>query len=118
MNEIGLLGEEIAARYLVSRGFSIIGRNYRRKFGEIDIIAQKGSKIHFVEVKSISRENLQEGEYRPEELVHARKIEKIRKTAEFYMFSREIELEPCIDVIAVYVSKVKKRAKIKYIENV
>jgi hypothetical protein len=39
---VGLLGESIAATYLAGKGFSIVERNYRRPWGEIDIIAEKG----------------------------------------------------------------------------
>ncbi len=119
MNRIGMLGESIAEKYLQTKGFTILERNYRKKFGEVDVIAKKGEKIHFVEVKTISREKRSLTiEYRPEELVDDRKLEKIRKVAEFYMFSREIVLDPQIDVIAVYVSEREKRAQVKYIENV
>ena len=51
---IGRLGEDIAAKYLESKGFSIVGLNYRKKYGEIDIIAQKSKITHFIEVKSVT----------------------------------------------------------------
>jgi len=47
---IGRLGEDIATGYLKNRGFHIITRNYRKKWGEIDIIAKKDNVLHFVEV--------------------------------------------------------------------
>lgn len=50
----GDLGEDITAMFLVKHGFSIVERNYLRKWGEIDIIAQKGEILHFVEVKTVS----------------------------------------------------------------
>ena len=58
--KIGQIGEDCACRYLVERGFKIIERNYLKKWGEIDIIAKKKKKIHFVEVKAVSRD-LSEG---------------------------------------------------------
>ncbi|MCG2694717.1 YraN family protein, partial [Candidatus Parcubacteria bacterium] len=51
---IGNLGEGIACNYLKNEGFNIIERNYWKPWGEIDIIAQKGAILHFVEVKSVS----------------------------------------------------------------
>lgn len=51
---IGRLGEEIAVKYLKNKGFLIITQNYLKKCGEIDIIAQKGKILHFVEVKTVS----------------------------------------------------------------
>ena len=51
--ERGNRGEEKAAFYLISKGFSIIERNWRTKGGEIDIIAYKNDTIVFVEVKTL-----------------------------------------------------------------
>lgn len=53
---IGKIGENYACDYLRKEGFKVIDRNYLRKWGELDIVAQKDKKIHFVEVKSVSRD--------------------------------------------------------------
>jgi putative endonuclease len=52
--ELGARGEELAVRYLKNRGYRILERNYRIKFGEIDIIAEQGGDLVFVEVKTRS----------------------------------------------------------------
>jgi putative endonuclease len=49
----GDIGEKIAGRFLVSKGFEIVGWNYLKPWGEIDIIAKRKGKFHFVEVKTI-----------------------------------------------------------------
>jgi putative endonuclease len=55
---IGNIGEDLAEKFLVKRGYKIIERNYLKKFGELDIVASKQAVICFVEVKSIvSHEN-------------------------------------------------------------
>ena len=54
--KLGDIGENIACHFLKKRGFEILDRNYSRKWGELDIVAKKDSIIHFVEVKSVSRE--------------------------------------------------------------
>jgi len=52
--ETGDIGEKIAGRFLAAKGFEIIGKNYRKPWGEIDIIVQKAGKTHFIEVKTIN----------------------------------------------------------------
>lgn len=112
---VGTLGEDIATRFLEERGFSILRRNYRRKFAEADIIAKKGAIIHIVEVKSVSREN--KG-YRPEELVHAKKVSKLRMLAQEYVISHETEDTPVqIDVIAITMDMEKRIARCTLIEH-
>ncbi len=76
----GRRGEDLAAKYLVSNGFHLIERNYRLKYGEIDIIATKGTETIFFEVKT--RNSLRFG--LPEEAVNFKKLQKIRKLAEYY----------------------------------
>jgi len=48
----GALGEEMAARYLLRQGYQVLARNFRRRCGEIDIIAEKDGVTYFVEVKA------------------------------------------------------------------
>lgn len=52
--KIGALGEELVVKFLMKRGYKILDRNYRRPWGELDVIAERKSKIHFVEVKALS----------------------------------------------------------------
>ena len=56
--KIGEIGENMAVKFLVKHGFSILDRNYTKKWGEIDIVAEKNNKLYFVEVKSVSRQTL------------------------------------------------------------
>ena len=53
----GATGESIAEEFLQRKGYKIIEKNYRRKWGEIDIIAEKGNEVRFIEVKAVSRES-------------------------------------------------------------
>ncbi|WP_111720369.1 YraN family protein [Homoserinimonas sp. OAct 916] len=53
-DDLGRMGEELAARYLVEKGYAILDRNWRCDQGEIDIIAWQGGEVVFVEVKTRS----------------------------------------------------------------
>ena len=50
----GEIGENIAVKFLVKHNFTILERNYTKKWGELDIVAEKQGKIYFIEVKSVS----------------------------------------------------------------
>ena len=120
--EIGSIGEGIACQFLLSKGFKILDRNYRKPWGEIDVIAQKGDLVRFVEVKTVSREiefdGSREMEYRPEELVDRRKLKKIARTASLYMESHEDSREFQIDVVGVIVDITSRKARCRLFEQV
>lgn len=79
--QIGRGGEDRAVEYLCRNGYSILARNYRQRCGEIDIVAEKGETLVFVEVKLLSSMPL---EVLSSEL-DFRKQQKIIKTAKFYL---------------------------------
>jgi len=121
--EVGRLGEEIAAQFLQKKGFKVIDRNYRKPWGEIDIIAEKGNSVRFVEVKAVSRENLpsisrEMSDYRPEEQVHPAKLRKVARTAELYMNSKNDDREFQIDVVGVFLDMKSRKARCRLFEQV
>lgn len=121
--EVGRLGEGIAAKFLERKGFKIVEMNYRKPWGEIDIISMKGDVMHFVEVKTVSREMGQgngsrEIDYRPEEMVTPSKLEKVARTASLYMETMHDSREYQIDVIGVVLDSVTKTAKCRFFEQV
>jgi putative endonuclease len=121
--EAGRIGEQVAADFLVRKGFKIIERNYRKPWGEIDIIAEKGGMVRFVEVKTLSRIGLtyvsrENNSYRPEEQAHTWKLRKVSRTAEIYMNSRNDPREYQIDVIGVYLNMTTRRASCRLFEQV
>ncbi len=119
--DIGRGGEDIACQFLESKGYKVVERNYRRKWGEIDIIAIKNNTVRFVEVKAVSRENLQdfsrEMDYRPEELVHRTKLRKIARTASLYMEEKRDNREYQIDVVGVIMNKATRMARCRLFEQ-
>jgi putative endonuclease len=78
--EKGSSGERSAYRYLRQHGYKIVARNYRKRFGEVDLIGWDGDTLAFIEVKS--RTNLAHG--RPEEAVHRGKQRQICRVAREY----------------------------------
>ncbi|WP_455538212.1 YraN family protein [Terrisporobacter sp.] len=106
MNNIekGKLGEEIALKYIISKGGRIIEQNYRTKMGEIDLIAKMNGELVFVEVKS--RSNINYGY--PCEAVNYKKKRKIINAAKYYILDNCLEnISVRFDVIEIYLSNKK-----------
>lgn len=107
----GLLGESEAVKYLISKGYEIMDRNYRTKIGEIDIIAMKSRILVFVEVKT--RTNTNYGY--PYEAVTRTKQGKIIKSSFVYIKHKSFNnYQLRYDIIEVYLSK---EPRINHIEN-
>jgi putative endonuclease len=121
--EAGRIGEQIACDFLLRKGFTIIDRNYRRPWGEIDIIAEKSEIVRFIEVKTLSRDRLpdvsrENSGYRPEEQVHPWKLKKIARTAEIYMDSKQDKIGFQIDVVGVFLDMKNRKARCRLFEQV
>ena len=115
--EIGALGEEIARKFLENKGFSVIEMNYRRKWGEIDIVSKKDKLIHFIEVKSV--EGCIDGGKFPEENVHEKKLKRLSRAIQTYLSeNKEDDTEWQLDVVAVFLDIEKKKADVRLTENV
>jgi len=122
---IGNYGEQIAAKYLKSKGFEILNTNYLKKWGEIDIVTRRTKKVHFVEVKTVSYEtkellisNVSRGSWRPEDNVHPQKIKKLSRAIESWIMEKNYEGEWQIDVVAVKLVLQEKYASVKYLPNI
>ena len=118
---VGQSGEDIACQFLESKGFKVLERNYRKPWGEIDIVAEKGGVVRFVEVKAVSCESLpdisREMDYRPEEMVTASKLKKVARTAALYMENKKDKREFQIDVVGVIVDLSARKARCRLIEQ-
>ncbi len=95
--EKGAKGELIAQEFLLKNGFDILANNWRFKKGEIDIIAQKGNTIHFVEVKARKNNNFGN----PEDSVSLSKQRKLAQTASAFLFAISGAPECQFDIIAI-----------------
>lgn len=132
--QLGDLGEDIACKYLERKGFRIVERNYLRKWGEIDIIAERAETLCFVEVKSVSREirrefysesskdgsNVTRETYRPEDNVHPAKLRRLHRAIQTYLIDHKVPDERPwqLDIACVYLDFSTRRAKVEVLENV
>lgn len=116
--ETGFLGENIAARYLRGKDYQILAQNYRKPWGEVDIIAEKEGVIVFCEVKTNSQEY--PGQFSPELRVNRGKARRMIRAAKAFMQAKQggEEGEWRIDIVSVTLDKTKRQAKIKHFENV
>ena len=111
--KLGDIGENIACEFLVKRGFKIIDRNYLRKWGEIDIVAEKEGILRFIEVKSVSADT-----YRPEENMHPGKLKRLSRVIQTYLLSKKIDKDWQLDLITVRLDMKTCLAKVEIIENI
>lgn len=100
----GKYGEEIAAEYLIKLGYRIVENNYRNRFGEIDLIAEEGGTLVFIEVKL--RNLISYGH--PAAAVDTWKQQRLIKTAAGYISDKRFSDKPCrFDVVSVYKGKIE-----------
>ena len=111
--ELGDFGENYVSNYIKDLGFKVIGRNYHTKYGEIDIIATKDGKIHFVEVKT--RKSLLFGT--PEEAYSLKKQERIIKAALGYLKDNNINKSFQIDLVALILNDKNEVLSIAMYDN-
>ena len=139
--QTGDLGEGVVCRWLESRGYKVLERNYLKPWGEIDIVAERAKKLYFIEVKSArldstssarraSRESASrqihpearsKGErYRPEENVHPAKLKRLHRAVQTYLLDRKVpeNKEWQIDVACVYLDFSARKARVEVLENV
>ena len=102
----GNLFETKACKFLVSKDFTIIERNYyAKKLGEIDIIATKDDVYHFVEVKS--------GEsFEAVYNITPSKLHKLYRSIEYYLKVKNLNVSYCVDAI------IFAKEELEYLENI
>lgn len=124
--KIGDAGENVACRFLVKRGFQIIDRNYLKKWGEIDIIAKKNNKLHFIEVKTVSHlpVSYETDSYEPEDNLHPWKLQRLSRVIQTYLLgysgNRGVSSETDwqFDVVTVYLDLKTMQAKVNHMEDI
>ncbi len=111
---LGRKGEQMAAATLHERGYHILEHNFRCRYGEIDLIAEEGDDLVFVEVKT--RRGVAFG--RPEEAVHLTKRRKLAQVASYYLDLRaEADRSWRIDVVAIQFSQNGKFEEVRVYQH-
>lgn len=117
---IGDIGEKVALKYLKKNKYKILGKNYQKKYGEIDIIAQNKKDperaITFIEVKTQNKNS----NFGPaEENISYNKKEKLIKTAEIYLSEKEYSPKTTwqIDAIVIELDQKTKKADLTHFKN-
>lgn len=114
--EIGRVAENMAEEYLKGKGYDILFRNYKKPWGEIDIIAKKAEVIVFVEVKANKNEY---ANFQPEIRANEEKMRKVVRAARTYLAQYKLEdVEWRLDVVSITFNKERGLAKIKHFINI
>lgn len=115
-SKIGFLGEEIACAYLRKRHFQILHRNYKLRYGEIDIIAKNDKAYVFIEVKT--RTNTLYGQ--PKDAITYKKLQELVKTAQYYQLKFLESNTPIrIDVISILLDPLTHQSlSLEHIPNI
>jgi putative endonuclease len=108
---LGKKGEEIAAKHLICKGYTILERNWRFETKEVDIIAQKDDELIFVEVKT-RKQDLFES---PKEAVSTSKQQHLFKAAEAYLETSGYEGKVRFDIVSI--TLYKNKTKTEHIED-
>ena len=122
--EVGALGERVAGLYLERHEFIIRDRNISRKTGEIDLIAEQGDTLHFVEVKTIlvddfpDESNLYDDYDDPSLNLHEAKVRKVARTGEWYVMERGWEGEWQVDGCLVWLRRRDGAARVRYLPQI
>jgi putative endonuclease len=110
----GRLGESLALEFLMGQRYTIVEKNYRKRYGEVDIIARDGDTLVFIEVKT--RRSTIFGT--PFEAVDARKQRQLSRVALEYLQNRRVSETPArFDVIAVQLDGDNQPVVIDHMKN-
>ncbi len=99
-NDLGRIGEELAAGFMQQKGYQILDRNYRFKKAEVDIVAfsMEPAELVFIEVKTRSTNDFGY----PEEAISTTKLQRIFQVADAYIYEKRMTTVPIrFDVIAI-----------------
>jgi len=110
----GQIGEKLAAKYLREKGYQIVDKNFRTRFGEIDLIVKKNNVLVFVEVKARTG-----GQGEPEWQINRGKINRVQKMAQAYLIKKQPDYEDLrIDAVCLVLNVDQEIIRLKHYKNV
>lgn len=116
-SEFGQWAEIKAARFLESKNYQILDKNYNKKWGEIDIIVKKENILVFVEVKANKKELTG---FEPENRVNSEKLRRMNRAIQTYLAYKKYspDQEWQIDVVSLTLNRERGVARIKHFKNI
>lgn len=112
--KIGAFGEQLAAQFLIKRGYKILNRNLKTSFKELDIVAFLDGLLVFVEVKTRTNNKLGLAE----DMLSSKKIYNFKQAVNIYLNTKKTRHNNIrFDFIAVDLNIVSKIAKIKHFKD-
>lgn len=113
--KLGRWGEELAAQHLESQGYVLLERNWRCRRGEIDLVAQAGEVLVFVEVKT--RRGRDYGT--PEEAITSSKAKRLLELSQRYLLEKDLEdIEWRVDLVAVELDQQGTLLRCEHLPNI
>ena len=109
--ELGKEGEQLAVDYLLKSGYRILERNWRFQKAEVDIIAQKGTILAAVEVKTRSTKEFGN----PQDFVNPKKIKLLVTAVNEYVIQNDLDVEVRFDIVAI--TKSASAFEIEHLED-
>lgn len=113
--KLGRWGEQLAAEYLESQGYKLLERNWRCRRGEIDLVAQAGDVLVFVEVKTRRGRNYGT----PEEAITSYKSKRLLELSQRYLLERDLDdVEWRVDLVAVELDRQGTLLRCEHVPNI
>ncbi len=116
-SDFGQWAESNVAQYLKQKYYSVLDRNYQKKWGEIDIIAEKNGILIFVEVKANKKEV---SGFEPENRVSPEKLRRMNRAIQTYLAAKKYSSDQDwqIDIVSLTLDHDRGVAKIKHFKNI
>ena len=121
----GQMGEAVAAEYLIKRQHKVLDRNFRKPWGEIDIVTMLAGRLHFIEVKTTAHATMSDfeqyqsdGSFAPEQHVNKEKKHRLRRVVETWLLERKLDVPRQLDVLAVHLVEPEQFAAVQIFPNI